>query len=299
MPIIPRIRKAQANSAPPPPPVPKPGEVISMVDWRLTGPVNSLGELFFNSYILDANGNTIRNPTPNDPKSTAFINSEEQTAVLSNPYFYVSTDFGVQGVNFVSPVFGSCTRPDQLSNHTRAELRGLMFGPGATEPTEFRRNNAARLSGTCYVKQRPAATGDIDICQIHPFGSEVFFLMILRANGTLQGKAFRRDQASADFWTLRTGVQNNQKISYQVQYGPDNNIRTLISINDDTATLITRPVESAWATVDQHFAAGTYSNTDATKSLDYPKAVNGLLNPADVTDRGHVFYTALTQELTA
>lgn len=280
-----------------------PSSVITTANWSLTKPVNSGGELFYNTYINPSS--EVLNSVPPGDATRSLAAATASLTGFSAPYFYVSNTLGYNEVNFIAPVFGSTTTPNTLSNHVRCELRGTLTGTGATS-NEWREANQGQLTGVARVIQRPAATGDVDFIQIHGGGSNgslVFLIAVLRSTGTLQMTNRNFDQTSRATTDLATGIVNGDVLSYQMTYGPTDNVVISLSVNGTPASgsPFTISTDSTWSTKDVHFAAGSYSNTDVLLSNDYATAhaAGDLLRFDQVTDRGWIAYRSLSQILLA
>lgn len=273
---------------------PPPSDIIDLTDWTLGLPVNSAGELFYNTFKYDGSGNLIPNPSGNASRSTCLIKSDLTS--YTSRYFYSSVaGDGTPEVNFIAPIFGSVSTPTTLSNHTRSELRGQIHGTGASA-TEFRRDNRPRLEITAVVRKRPAANGDIDICQIHGL-STYFLIVVLRANGDLESSMTPPNGTGRTAVDIAKGVDVGDIINLVLDWDTDNKIRYTVSINGSTPLNYVHATDPGWASLDCYFKAGAYHGSDPQESQDYGKVVNGLLDPADVNDVAWVSIRALRQSL--
>ncbi len=286
------------------PPALTPNQVLDLSAWRLDLPTNSSGELYQDL--------TRRNPSPPPPFTigagdfSRSLNDNRSAAQLvagfTNPYFFVSYINGAPYVNMVSPIFGSTSTPDEISNNTRTEFRGLLTGGGAGSLSErFRGIHRPRISGRWRLEQASAGetSGTADICQIHPGNQEggyagpvtsssVYLIFNWRkSSGNLESSV--RDVTNpALIWNsgqtpnnlgrliLMSDFRVDDELDFEVEWDTRNTphvLRYTLQKWRNNAPVggvvsVEHQVQSGWAERYHYTKAGAYSSTNVLDSAD-------------------------------
>lgn len=285
-----------------------PRDIIDLSEWRLDLPTNANGELY-----QDMTRRILPVPPGNAPKFTTGPGNYERslndnrtaaqlTAGFTNPYFYTSKYAGTSWLNMVSPIFGSTSTPDEISNNTRCEFRGLLTGGGpGSLSTRFKGVHRPRISGRWAIQQASAGetSGTADICQIHPgvqesgysgpvTSSSVFLIFLWRkSTGNLESAVRDVTNPSATWNSgqspntsgrlilmndFRVGDELDFVVEWDCRTSPNVLRYTLQQYRDGSpvggVVSVNHEVQSGWADRYHYLKAGAYSSTNVLDSAD-------------------------------
>lgn len=299
--LIPTVAPATA-------PALTPNQVVDLSEWRLDLPENANGELYQDMtrriIPVPATGPKFTTGTGNYSRS---LNAAKQPADLlagfTSPYFFVSRINGQPWLNMKAPIFGSTSTPDEISNNTRTEFRGLLTGSGPGSLSQrFRGVHRPRISGRWKIVQASAGetSGTADICQIHPAvqeggytgpvdsGSVYLIFLWRKSTGALESAV--RDVTNPDVifddpattgvvegrLTVMTDFRVGDELDFTVEWDtrPAQDVLryTLQKWRNGVAiggvVNVDHNVQSGWASRYHYLKAGAYSSTNVLDSAD-------------------------------
>lgn len=330
MPVTTRFIRTIKSSIPPQPSTPGAMTDWTATQWRLGLPVNRPaaaaggypavpgGEL----YYFGTPGLDLSNPAQlaqrdyERRRSTYLDIANTEISTHLSPWFLPvwSPEDAKWVKRFRAPVHGPTTSADPhdpaANDKTRSELRSALPGsvPGQSSGGEFSRADTVEIEGTFRIRKRPVLGTGLTVLQLHPPSTaqwnaagatgtapSTFLILIHRQNYSGRNNwlecniRLANNTESSATGPLITNFQINDKFQFRFRYGPDDKFRWWFRHNDGAEQYLEFDTDPGMR-FSQYAKAGVYHQAKTQQSQDASSVVNGLLDPANVTDEAIVDY---------